>query len=246
MSVETLPFVIARARVAAVHRLSPNFIRVTFAGDDLADFATPGAVFDLRIKLVFPPASGVLPHIEPSEGWYQGWVSLPEAERGSMRTYSVRDIRVTDGATEIDVDFVLHLEPGLTGPASTWASAAAVGDEIVIAGPRRGADWGGIEWTPGEAKSVLLAGDETAAPAIARVLEDSPRDTQGIAFIEVPDASDILTIDAPAGVEVRWLPRGHEPHGTLLRPAVLGYLGAVPEGEVVDVAGIPCLAWRDR
>lgn len=223
--VEAPPFVVARATVAAVTPLSPSFVRVTFAGDELREFATPGAVFDLRIKLVFPPASGVLPVISAVDGWYQGWVALPEEERGSMRTYSVRDIRVVDGETEIDVDFVLHLEPGLTGPASSWASEARVGDELVIAGPRRGRDWGGIEFTPGNAPAVVLAGDETAAPAIARIIEDSPG-LRGVAFIEVPSTFDVLPIAAPAGFTVRWIPRAYgEAHGTLLIPAVLDHLG---------------------
>lgn len=233
---DVLPFVIARAAVRRVDRVSPNFVRITFGGDDLAEFATPGRVFDLRIKLIFPPVTGVLPEIEPSMGWYQGWMALPEAERGSMRTYSIRDIRVDEDGTQIDVDFVLHLQPGLTGPASTWASEASVGDEIVIAGPRRGQDWGGIEWTPAAAATILLAGDETAAPAIARVLEDSPADTRGIAFIEIAAAEDALQINAPAGVDVRWLPRGDAPHGTVLIPTVLGFLGSVPDGRIEDVA----------
>ena len=59
---------------------------------------------------------------------------------------------------------------------------------------------------PGDARTVLLAGDETAAPAIARILEDARRELRGVAFIEVPEGGDILPIDAPAGVEVRWLP----------------------------------------
>lgn len=230
------PFVIARARVAAVTPVSTNFVRVTFTGDELREFATPGAVFDLRIKLIFPPASGELPRISGADGWYQGWLALPEAERGSMRTYSIRDIRVVDGETEIDIDFVLHLEPGLTGPASTWASGAGVGQELIIAGPRRGHDWGGIEFAPGAAPGVVLAGDETAAPAIARIIEDSPA-LRGVAFIEVPSADDILPIAAPAGFSVRWIARAHgEAHGTLLIPAVLDYLGTEAGG--IDIRDV--------
>ncbi|MFK4788416.1 siderophore-interacting protein [Microbacterium sp. ZW T5_56] len=239
MSVETTteatPFVVIRAEVRRVQRVSPNFVRVTFGGDALDDFATPGAVFDLRIKLIFPPASGVLPEFDGRDGWYQGWLAIDEAERGSMRTYSIRDLRVTDAGTEMDIDFVLHLAPGLTGPASSWANQASEGDELIIAGPRRGHDWGGIEYAPGDATSVLLAGDETAAPAIARVLEDAPADLRGIAFIEVSDAADALEIAAPAGVQVRWLPRGDAPHGTLLLHTVLEHLGAAPAAEVRDV-----------
>ena len=237
------PFVLARAEVRGVDRVSPNFVRITFGGVDLDDFGTPGDVYDARIKLVFPPASGVLPHIDrDTEDWWGAYLAIPEAERGSMRTYSVRELRVQDdGATELVIDFVLHLEPGLTGPASTWASGASVGDELLIVGPRRGRESrGGIEYDPGAATRVLLAGDETAAPAIARILEDAPRDLRGCAFIEVPSAADELTIDAPAGVEVRWLPRDGEAHGHALIPAVLAHLGdadAAAEVEVADLEG---------
>ena len=168
-------------------------------------------------------------------------MAVPEQQRGSMRTYSVRELRVADtGETEVVVDFVLHLQPGLTGPASTWASTAAVGDELLIVGPRRAReDRSGIEWAPGVASDVLLAGDETAAPAIARILEDAPRALQGNAFIEVPSVADILTIQAPPGVSVTWLPRspGAE-HGTALIPAVLTHVGEAPATvEVRDLEG---------
>ena len=237
------PFVLARAGVRAVERVSPSFVRITFGGADLDDFGTPGDVYDARIKLVFPPASGVLPAIDrDTEDWWAAYLAFPEEERGSMRTYSVRELRVEPAGTEVVIDFVLHLEPGLTGPASSWASTAAVGDELLIVGPRRGRESrGGIEYAPGEATRVLLAGDETAAPAIARILEDAPRELRGIAFIEVPDAADELRIDAPAGVEVRWLPRGGELHGHLLLPAVLEHLGdadaAAAAVEVDEVKG---------
>src|SRR5690606_38795256 len=139
------------------------------------------------------------------------------------------------------VDFVLHLAPGLIGPASLWAGNAAVGDELWMVGPRRGREGrSGIEYAPGSASQVCLVGDETAAPAIARILEDAPRDLRGIAFIEVPVAEDILPIDAPDGVEVHWLPRGDAAHGLRLIPTVLDYLGdADASGEIVvqDVSG---------
>ena len=171
MSAETTTerptYVLARAEVRAVNRVSPSFVRVTFGGDELFEFGTPGEVFDSRIKLIFPPASGVLPTLDRETGdWWGSFLAVPEEERGSMRTYSVRDLRVDAEGTELDVDFVLHLEPGLTGPASLWASAAAVGQELFLVGPRRGvaADaHGGAEYAPGTAASVVLAGDETAA-----------------------------------------------------------------------------------
>lgn len=247
MSAETTTerptYVLARAEVRGVARVSPNFVRVTLGGDDLFEFGTPGDVFDSRVKIVFPPASGILPDLDrETDDWWGSYLAVPAEERGSMRTYSVRELRVTDDGTELDVDFVLHLAPGLTGPASLWASAAEVGQELFIVGPRRGvaaADHGGAEYDPGTATSVVLAGDETAAPAIARILEDAPSDLKGVAFIEVPSPSDILRIDVPAGVEVHWLPRDvGEPHGVRLIPAVLEYLGDADAADEIDVKDI--------
>ena len=228
-------FVLRTAAVRAIERVSPSFARVTFAGPGLEGFGNLGDVFDTRIKIVFPPESGVLPNIdEESDDWWAAYLAVPEDERGSMRTYSIRELRVDGADTEVVVDFVLHLEPGLTGPASLWASTANVGDEVFLVGPRRGStERAGIEYAPGEATTVLLAGDETAAPAIARILEDAPRDLRGIAFIEVPEVADELLIAAPSGVEVRWLVRGAQAHGTLLLPEVLGHLGDEQRDQIV-------------
>jgi NADPH-dependent ferric siderophore reductase len=236
MSAES-PFVVARARVTAVERVSPTFARVTFGGDDLADFGTPGAVLDQRIKLIFPGPSGVVPHLATGDDWYSAWLAIPEGERGSMRTYSIRDLQIEDDRTSVVVDFVLHLEPGLTGPAATWASTASVGDELLVIGPRRGGTGGGgIEYAPVDGATILLAGDETAAPAIARILEDAAPEVRGTAFVEVPHADDILPIAAPPGVAVHWLPRSGRAHGEMLIPTVLEHLGdAVSAVEIRDV-----------
>lgn len=233
------PFVLARAQVRSVQKVSPNFVRITFGGADLDDFGTPGDTYDARIKLIFPTSEGVLPPLDrDTEDWWGSYLALPEGERGSMRTYSIRELRVSDAGTDVVIDFVLHMAPGLTGPASTWAAAAEVGDELLIVGPRRGREGrGGIEYAPGDAASVVLVGDETAAPAIARILEDAPRELRGIAFIEVPHDDDALPIDAPEGVEVHWLARGDVDHGLRLLPTVLDYLGGAAAVEVRDLDG---------
>lgn len=236
-------YILARAEVRRVERVSPNFVRVTFGGADLDDFGTPGGVFDARIKLIFPPASGILPPLgRDTPDWWASFLAVPEDERGTMRTYSIRDLRVdpVSGDTEVDIDFVLHLAPGLTGPASRWASAAAAGQELILIGPRRGMiAGGGTEYRPGDAPSVVLVGDETAAPAIARILEDAPRDLRGTAFIEVPSAADELTIDAPAGVEVRWLARdADQAHGLQVIPAVLAHFGDADASDEIAVNDI--------
>jgi NADPH-dependent ferric siderophore reductase len=236
MSSDT-PFVLARATVDRVDRASPSFVRITFSGPELGSIGTPGHVLDQRIKLIFPGVTGTLPELgKVTPDWYQQWLALPEGSRGSMRTYSIRDLIVEDSASKVVVDFVLHLDPESSGPASRWASQARLGDSLLLLGPRRGrTDGGGIEYSPGDARTILLAGDETAAPAIARILEDVDRDVRGVAFIEVPLDGDILSVDAPEGVDVRWLPRAECAQGTVLIPAVLDYLGASVPVSISDV-----------
>ncbi|MGO3325791.1 siderophore-interacting protein [Gordonia sp. (in: high G+C Gram-positive bacteria)] len=233
---EENPYAVARARVSLVEPVSPNFVRITLVGEDVDGLGNPGHTFDQRIKVIFPPESGVLPELAAGNDWYQRWTAIPEADRGAMRTYSVRDVRVgDDGTTELVVDFVLHMMPGATGPASSWASRASEGDEVMVVAPRRGRfDGGGLEYAPGAAESVLLAGDETAAPAIARILEDAPADLRGTAFIEIPTGDDVLPFAAPAGVSVHWLARDGADHGARLRPAVLDHLGATASTQDVS------------
>src|SRR5690606_13226745 len=105
-------YVLARAAVRAVDRVSPNFVRVTFGGADLDEFGTPGDVFDARIKLVFPPASGILPDLDPhTDDWWGSYLAVPEDERGSMRTYSVRSLHVDSSAAEPSIAEPVVAEP---------------------------------------------------------------------------------------------------------------------------------------
>lgn len=221
------------AVVDTVERLSLNFVRVVFSGPELAVIGSHEPAYDQRIKLIFPSESGQLPQLDGAESWYQAWLDVPEERRGSMRTYSVRHWDLQPDATSLTVDFVLHLVPGATGPASSWAAQASPGDEILLVAPwREGEHFGGIEFNPGEAGDIVLVGDETAAPAIARILGDlNAADTtrQGTAFIEVPGEDDIIDITVPDSFEVRWFPREGRAVGELVRPAVLAHAGVAAE-----------------
>lgn len=216
------PYDAFHSTVQRITKLTPHFTRITFGGNDLAHFGTDG--LDQRIKLLLPRADGTFPELglfdkpRPAmQTWYRRWRELPDTERNPIRTYTIRAVRQADA--EIDVDFVLH---GTDGPASAWAQLATRGDKLIIIGPdsRAAEPAGGIEWNPGSARRVLLAGDETAAPAICAILEALPADFTGEAIIEVPDAADALEVAHPVGVSVRWLGRGDTAHGTLLEPAV--------------------------
>jgi NADPH-dependent ferric siderophore reductase len=253
--------------VSSVQELSPNFRRITFGGYCLRDFGVNGDTLDLRIKLMIPSLAEEgkeipLPPFEMAQsGWYQEWLAMDPAVRGSMRTYTVRGSRLDSVYPELDVDFVMHFDAeGNGGPAANWALKAKPGDSITIIGPNNRAAqcytaeiYGGIEWRPGMAQRVLLAGDETAVPAISAILESLPPYMSGHAFLEVPEAGDFLELTSPADVQITWLARGAaigraRPHGELLQDAVRkavpvpGWVGikasdagAGPEPEDVNV-----------
>lgn len=256
--------------VTAVEDLGPNFRRITFGGYCLRGFGVSGDTLDLRIKLMIPSLDGdsrplPLPAFNTGDaGWYQEWLAMDSAVRGSMRTYTVRNERLDAVHPEIDVDFVMHFDdddggggggtrgasggaarPGVDGgaahltggPAANWALAAKPGDSITIIGPNNRAahcvtaeTYSGIEWRPGLAQRVLLAGDETAVPAIGAILESLPAEITGHAFLEVPEAGDFQDLATDADIQITWLARGaalgrSRPHGELLKEAVRG---AVP------------------
>ncbi|WP_260855862.1 siderophore-interacting protein [Curtobacterium sp. 9128] len=227
-------------RVAAVTALTPHFVRVTLRGDELGAFSAVG--LDQRIKVVLPLPGGGFTDLPDGEDWYTAWRALPDAERNPLRTYTVRSFR--PDARELDIDFVAH---GDTGPASRWVSACRVGDELRIVGPAVPSSpaelpSGAAEFAPGAANRILLAGDETAAPAICAILEALDVTTVGHVFIEVPTDDDRLPVTAPAGVEVRWIARNGASHGVRMTDQVHAWASSAvaadactPSDELADV-----------
>lgn len=221
----TLPVLLEELEVTTVERLSPSFVRVELGSPALAHFGVDGPTYDQRIKLIFPHGDRPLPSFEGAdEGWMREWFARPAEERGHMRTYTLREVRGSGVDTRFVVDFVLHEDSH--GPGSSWAARAQVGDRIVTMCPRAGAPFGGIEFVPGAATRLLIAGDETAVPAAAAILAQLPHDARGAAYLEVPHPFDAQDLPHPPGVTVTWLPRDGASHGALLHPAVVEHLGA--------------------
>lgn len=228
-----MSFTAFNAHVVSSQRLSPSFQRIRLGG--LKQMGPAGPVRDLRIKLIFPGRAG-LPTFPPGN-WYEHWVTLDPTTRGDMRTYSIRNAYPERG--EIDVDFVLHTAPGATGPASAWAASARAGDEIVVCGPARDDASGvGIEFAPGSASQIHLFGDETALPAIARIVDEwptTPLGPTGTVHVEVPYPQDQQILAAPNGVQVRYYPRQGHAHGAALLDAAASLLStSVPEREEAE------------
>ncbi|MEV6598645.1 siderophore-interacting protein [Actinoplanes sp. NPDC051346] len=214
MTVDT-PYRFFSVRVGDLRRLSPSFLRVTFTGADLDTFADNGR--DQRIKLVFPAQVGGYDDLPEGPDWYPRWRALPHQRRAPLRTYTVSAVR--PARREVDVDLVLH---GDGGPASRWANRARLGEPLKLMGPdvRFPGDHGGITFRPPHHEALLLAGDETAVPAIASILSGLSRTARGEVILEVPHTDDALALDAPAGVRTTWLARGGAAHGTMLIPGV--------------------------
>ncbi|GAA4232138.1 NADPH-dependent ferric siderophore reductase [Streptosporangium album] len=212
-----------QVQVLRTARLSPSFVRVTFGGEELSGFADNG--FDQRIKLVLPLPDGGFTPVGDGADWYRRWRALPPELRNPIRTYTVRAVRPWQH--ELDVDFVLH---GDTGPASRWASAVTPGHRAVVIGPNAAhpGPIGGQEWAPpAQTTHLLLAGDETAVPAVTAIAESLSGDVRARVLLEVPEAADALPLRVRPGVEVAWLPRGSARHGELLVPAVRDVLGEI-------------------
>jgi NADPH-dependent ferric siderophore reductase len=178
---------------AAVTAVTPTVRRVTLTG-------TPDAV-----AAAGPTVHLLVPRVgDPTPQWpgiaRDGRIVWPQGAHGvSLRSYTAR--RQDPDRGEVDVDFVLHGD----GPAAAWASAAAPGAVLGIAGGAplgaRSAGW------------LLLVGDETALPAMARILAGAAADTRGVVLAEVTDAREEQPLDAPPGVAVRWLHRQDTPPG---------------------------------
>jgi len=186
--------VLRTLEVVRVETLTPHMRRIVFGGAELAGFHS--AAPDDHVKLFFPNRDGelALPSLGP-----QGLVPPAGREPSPMRDYTPR--RHDVAANELVVDFVLHG----TGPASDWARQAQPGQRIGAGGPR------GSFLVAGDFDRYVLAGDETALPAIARWLEEMPQGTRVDALIEIPDAAERQPLASRAHLTLTWLDRGGAP-----------------------------------
>ena len=191
------PLRLRLVHVARVERISPRMRRITFAGDELAGFTSAAA--DDHVKLFFP-APGQDRPVLPDPGANRG--DTAGAIRPVVRDYTPR--RFDPGRCELVVEFVIHGD----GPASAWAAQAALGQWIGVGGPR------GSILTPDDCDAYLLAGDETALPAIARHLEEMPAGVPVSVLIEVADAHEERHLPTAANAAIRWLHRDGIAAGT--------------------------------
>lgn len=164
--------------VTAVERLASRARRFSFSGMTLIDSTLPAAYLSL---------------------WFEDPAAVrtrPRTGRSPKRTFTARWLDAASGT--IVIDFVLHG----SGPASSWADRARVGDTIWAEATRAGYE------VPSDARHLVLVGDDTAIPAIGAIAEATSVDTRITAVIEVVDKADERTITDERELDPIWLHRG--------------------------------------
>jgi NADPH-dependent ferric siderophore reductase len=200
--------------VVAVHQVTPRLVNVALGGEALDGFEVVAPT--QHVKLLFPAAgedAPTLPEIGPDGPRFPD-----DRPRPVMRTFTPR--RFDPETSTLDVEFVLHGE----GPASTWAQQAAPGHRIAVAGP------GGRMPLPLGPGHWIVAGDESAIPAIGTLLGALPESASADVFVEVDGGPDELELESAAAVSVSWLHRragafGEELHRAMTAADVSGASG---------------------
>ncbi|MEV8631382.1 SIP domain-containing protein [Streptosporangium sp. NPDC051023] len=190
------PLSVGLLRVDRVEDLTPLMRRFVFTveNQDGLPVEEPGEI----ITLIWPAPDAsevILPEIGR-------WRFPAHAGRQVTRNYTVRaydpDRRL------VTIDFFLHSDHG---PASRWASGAVPGDQVGYGGTR-------VHWVSDpSAEWTLLAGDETALPALDAITETRPAGHPVFAVVEVRDAAERPALAAP-GALITWLYRGDRPPGS--------------------------------
>jgi NADPH-dependent ferric siderophore reductase len=217
-----------RAEVSRVERLSARLARVTLAGPDLEGLIVEDPAASVRLLLPLP---GNHELVIPT--WNGNEFLLPDGRRPAIRTFTPR--RVHPDALELDLEIVMHGG----GVASEWAGAAEPGQPVAISGPGRGyaIDRG--------APAFLLAGDETAIPAISQLLGVLPSQSLVQVQIEVAAPEARLALPDHPRAAVEWFDlSSRAPPGDALVAAIRG--ADLAPGTRVWVAGEAAAMQRIR
>ena len=176
-------------------QVTSHMVRVVLGGSGFDTF-TPSEFTDSYVKLVVVAddvdVAGLLRPLT-----LDSFADLPAAKQPVVRTLTVR--RADPAAREIDIDVVVHGEHGAAGQ---WAATAEPGQPVYLMGPS------GAYAPDPAAEWHLLAGDESALPAISVALEALPANAIGQVFIETAEPEDEIPLTAPDGVQINWIYRG--------------------------------------
>ena len=218
----SLPPFFREMTVISVRNVTPHMRRIRLRGNDLARYATGG----LHVRLILPPKPPLKPQW-PHLG-ADGRPVWPDGEQKLInRVYTIRNINVEENW--VDIDMVVHPSTD-TAPGTEWAMQAQIGDIIGMNGPGGG--------DAGEADIYILIGDETALPAISRILERLPATAMATVRIEVADEVEEQVLETAAMLDLEWLHRiGAEAGTTSL------LIDAVRDAAPMPIDGRRIFAW---
>ncbi|MFS2153426.1 siderophore-interacting protein [Rhizobium sp. Rhizsp42] len=213
---------IHEATVVSAENVTPHMRRVKFSCADVRPFIGG----EMHVRLLVPPRGRrpVWPGLRED-----GRVAWPEGEDALLvRVYTIRAVDIERG--ELWIDFLQHSSAGVETPGADFARDALPGDRVALLGPGGGA-------LP-EAGNLLLAGDESALPAIARIVAEMPAGTRIQAIIEVADKSEEQPLPSGAALAVRWLHRRSygAGEGNTLREEVETAIGSMTDDTFVWAA----------
>jgi NADPH-dependent ferric siderophore reductase len=162
-------------------------LRVVLGGEELAGFTIESPASSVRLLL---PPSGSDTIVLPT--WSGNQFELPDGSRAPIRTFTPRYF--DDRRRELTLDIVLHDH----GAATDWARAARPGHEVAVSGPGRS------ENLDQSARSFLLAGDESAIPAIGQLIEAIPHDRSIVVHIELAEPTARIELPPHPGATITW------------------------------------------
>ncbi len=166
---------------------SPYLVAITLDGPELEGLMVEDPAASVRLLL---PDTAQHDLVMPR--WNGNEFLLPDGRRPAIRTLTPR--RVDPRALELDLEVVVHGR----GVASAWAQTAQVGDTAGVSGPGRGYT------IDRDAPAFLLAGDESAIPAISQLLEALPAGTPAQVYIEVSQPEARLVLPSHPDARVVW------------------------------------------
>ncbi|EKE82914.1 utilization protein for catechol-siderophore [Idiomarina xiamenensis 10-D-4] len=150
-------------------------------------------------SLIAADAGGYVKLLFNQQGGTDISTMLANGDRPIMRTYTLRT--VDPEQQQLSIDLVRHTPfAGPAGPALRWLNSVMPGDQLQIAGP------GHSQYPTYQAQQrYWLIADMTALPALSVLLAQLPKDARGDCLIQVHSEADIQSLNAPAGIDIRWL-----------------------------------------
>jgi NADPH-dependent ferric siderophore reductase len=177
--------------VVRTQEVTPHMRRVVFRCEDVSPFIGGG----MHVRLLIPPKNRT--PVWPVMG-ADGRLSWPKGEDELVvRVYTIRFVDTE--RKELWVDFLQHPMPGVSTPGADFACDAFAGQTVAFLGP------GGGDMP--EAKAMLLSGDESALPAIARIIAEAPAGTRIRAIVELEDEKEEQPLPGAGEIDVLWLHR---------------------------------------